>query len=103
MMGSNSMNPFLSVKTATSNAAKVLSWSGPMNPYKDGPLGVIVEGAYADIILVDGNPLNDISVLGRKSVDFVMKDGLVYKNLLVDPEHETFRGTPAPVGHSFNM
>jgi imidazolonepropionase-like amidohydrolase len=84
-------NPFLSLKTATSNAAQVLGWSGDMNPYKDGTLGTIAEGGYADIILVDGNPLEDITVLDRKSVDFVMKDGLVYKNWLPDENAPAFQ------------
>jgi imidazolonepropionase-like amidohydrolase len=75
-------NPFLALKTATGNAAEVLSWSGGMNPYKEGTLGTITEGGYADIILINGNPLEDIHTLGRKTVDFVMKDGLVYKNWL---------------------
>ncbi|WP_082677575.1 metal-dependent hydrolase family protein [Ruegeria profundi] len=73
---------YLTLKTATSNAAEVLSWSGEMNKYKDGPLGVIEEGAYADIILVNGNPLEDLDAVLRQNVDFVMKDGLVYKNWL---------------------
>jgi hypothetical protein len=38
--------------------------------------------ASADIILVDGNPLEDLKTVSRKNVDFVMKDGLVYKNWL---------------------
>lgn len=75
-------NPFLALKTATSNAGEVLSWSGGMNPYKDGTIGTIVEGGYADIILVNGNPLEDINAIKRDKVDFVMKDGLVYKNWL---------------------
>ena len=43
-----------------------------------------VEGAYADIILVDGNPLKDITLLGDNGnhIPFVMKDGVVYKNRL---------------------
>jgi imidazolonepropionase-like amidohydrolase len=77
-----SQDPFLSLKTATSNAAEVLGWSGEMSPYKEGTLGTIVEGGYADIILINGNPLEDISKIGRNTVDFVMKDGLVYKNWL---------------------
>ncbi len=36
---------------------------GPL--LKEGPLGVIVEGAYAEMIPVDGNPLEDISVLAK--------------------------------------
>jgi imidazolonepropionase-like amidohydrolase len=70
------------LKTGTSNAAEVLSWTGGMNPYKDGPLGVIAEGAYADVILIDGNPLQDIDMLHRDHVRVVIKDGHVYKNTL---------------------
>lgn len=77
-------NPHLSLLTATSNAAEVLTWSGGMNPYKEGTLGTIAEGGYADIILIDGNPLEDIKALDRSNVDFVMKDGVVYKNWLPD-------------------
>ena len=78
------------LKTATSNAAEVLSWSGEMNPYKDGTLGTIAEGGYADIILVDGNPLVDLNAILRQNVDFVMKDGLVYKNWLPDENAPAF-------------
>ncbi len=83
-------DPLLSLKTATSNAAEVLSWSGGMNPYKEGTLGTIVEGGYADIILVKGNPLVDINAIKRDNVDFVMKDGLVYKNWLPDSNAPAF-------------
>jgi imidazolonepropionase-like amidohydrolase len=75
-------NPFLALKTATGNAGKVLAWSGGMNPYKEGTIGTIVVGGYADIILINGNPLEDIHTLGRNTVNFVMKDGQVYKNWL---------------------
>jgi len=61
-----------------------------MNPYKDDSLGVIAEGAYADIILVDGNPLEDHKAVSRKNVDFVMKDGLVYNNWLPDENAPAF-------------
>ncbi|NCF38409.1 MAG: amidohydrolase family protein [Gammaproteobacteria bacterium] len=83
-------NPHHALKTATSNAATVVGFSGEMNPYKEGTLGTIVEGGYADIILVDGNPLEDINVIKRDSVDFVMKDGLVYKNWLPDEDAPAF-------------
>ncbi len=93
-----SQDPFLSLKTATSNAAEVLGWSGEMNQYKEGTLGTIVEGGYADIILINGNPLEDISKIGRSTVDFVMKDGLVYKNWLPtdDAPHFQPAGSTAP-------
>lgn len=68
----------------TSNAAEVLTWSGGMNPYKDGTLGVFAEGAYADFITVDGNPLEDISILNDYQDKFklIMNDGNVHKNTL---------------------
>ena len=58
--------------------------SGPKNPYPEGPLGVIEEGAYADIILVKGNPLENILVLRdyKDNIHLIMKDDNVYKNEL---------------------
>ena len=58
--------------------------SGPRNPYSEGPLGVIKEGAYADILLVDGNPLEDIEMLVdyEGGINLIMKDGKIYKNTL---------------------
>ena len=72
-------SPVEALRTATSDAAKVLSWSTGMNPYKDGALGVIKPGAYADLILVDGNPLEEISCLKREKIHVVIKDGVCYK------------------------
>ncbi len=55
-----------------------------MNPYKYGTLGVIEAGGYADMILVDGNPLADISLLRDYTNNFkvIMKDGMIWKNTL---------------------
>ncbi len=66
----------------TTNAADVLMLSGELNPYKEGALGVVKNGAYADVILVDGNPLKDIKALKRDRVKVVIKDGKIYKNTL---------------------
>jgi imidazolonepropionase-like amidohydrolase len=76
--------PFEILKTATSNAATVLGWTGDMNPYKYGSLGTIEAGGYADLILVDGNPLEDITLLEDYTNNFkvIMKDGMVWKNTL---------------------
>ena len=76
--------PYEILKTATSDAAAVLGWTGDMNPYKYGTLGTIAEGSYADMILVDGNPLADISLLRDYTKNFkvIMKDGMVWKNTL---------------------
>jgi len=66
---------------ATANNAELLSWSGPRNPYP-GKLGVIEEGAYADILLVDGNPLENLHLFDdpAKNRALIMKDGKIYKN-----------------------
>ena len=76
--------PYEILKTATSNAATVLGWTGDMNPYKYGSLGTIEAGGYADIILVEGNPLADITLLEDYTNNFkvIMKDGMVWKNTL---------------------
>lgn len=63
------MTPMDAIRAATSSAADLLDMTGD--------LGVIAPGAYADIIAVSGDPLRDVNVL--KNVQFVMKDGTVYK------------------------
>ena len=69
---------------ATSKNAELLALSGKLNPYTEGPLGIIKEGAYADILLVDGNPVEDAMVLVdyEANIDLIMKDGVIYKNTL---------------------
>jgi len=69
---------------ATSINAEILKMSGKLNPYIDGKLGVIKNGAYADLLIVDGNPLEDIRVLENpdKNLKIIMKDGVIYKNTL---------------------
>ena len=68
---------------ATSTNAELLALSGLRSPYT-GKLGVVEEGALADLLLVDGNPLEDIKLIENPTSNFVviMKDGKVYKNLL---------------------
>jgi len=72
------------LKLITSQNARYFELSGERHPYKQGPLGVIQEGAYADILLVDGNPLDDVAILGDdgKNIPLIMKDGVIYKNTL---------------------
>jgi imidazolonepropionase-like amidohydrolase len=66
------MSPGAAIRSATSAAADMLGMAGE--------LGVIAPGAYADVIAVRGDPLEDVTVLGR--VGFVMKDGAVFKHEL---------------------
>ncbi|WP_170545575.1 metal-dependent hydrolase family protein [Ruegeria arenilitoris] len=72
------------LQQATFNTAKLVEMSGPRNPYQQGPLGVIKAGAYADLILVDGNPVEDVNLLVDPEANFliIMKDGVIYKNTL---------------------
>ncbi len=74
--------PFEILKQATSNGAELMAFSGNRNPYKEGPIGVIKVGAYADIVVVDGNPLKDITLLVEpdKNLTLIIKDGVIYKN-----------------------
>ena len=83
------------LRQLTSTAGKLLAESGPRDPYP-GVKGVIQEGALADILVVDGNPLKDFSVLGANerwftetrpprpvdTIQVIMKDGHVYKNTI---------------------
>jgi imidazolonepropionase-like amidohydrolase len=66
---------------ATSTNAELLSLSGLRNPYP-GKLGVVEEGALADLLLVDGNPLENLDLVGdaAKNFNLIMKDGKIYKN-----------------------
>jgi len=75
--------PFEALKMATSTNAELVKLCGPRDPYP-GELGVVKEGALADLILVDGDPLADIWLVADPDKNFVviMKDGKVYKNSL---------------------
>ena len=64
------LTPLQSIQTATINAADLLGW-----PDK---VGAVEPGKWADIIAVDGDPLQDVTTLER--VKFVMKGGAVVKN-----------------------
>jgi imidazolonepropionase-like amidohydrolase len=71
------------LKLATSNNAELLALSGPRNPYP-GALGVVEEGALADLLLVDGDPIADINLVADPDRNFVviMKDGKLFKDAL---------------------
>ncbi|MDV7142001.1 amidohydrolase family protein [Tropicimonas sp. TH_r6] len=88
---------YTSLVALTSVGGEIAALTGDfMNPYPEGKLGVIEEGAYADILLIDGNPLEDFSVVGTgdqwfgaeprpdspETIRIIMKDGVIYKNTL---------------------
>ena len=72
--------------------------------FRAARLGVVEEGAWADLLIWNGDPTQDISlILEEQNLQMIMKGGVVYKNLLVDPTHETYRGGLKPSGHSWSM
>lgn len=74
------------------------------NPFIEAKLGVIEEGAWADLLIYKGDPTKDIKlILKEENLVLIMKDGKTYKNLLVPPSHESYRGAAKPAGHSFSM
>lgn len=68
---------------ATSGNADLLSLSGPRHPYP-GVLGRIDPGAWADVLLVDGDPLSDLTLLADpdQNLSVIVKDGVIHKNRL---------------------
>jgi imidazolonepropionase-like amidohydrolase len=71
------------LRMATSGNAELLALSGKRSPYP-GKLGVVQQGALADLLLVDGDPTTDIKLIEDPAKNFlvIMKDGKVYKNTL---------------------
>ena len=69
------------LKMITASNAELLALSGPRNPYP-GKLGVVQEGALADLLLVDGDPIANLKLLEspERNLLVIMKDGKVYKN-----------------------
>ncbi len=75
--------PYEILKMVTHDNAQLLALSGLRSPYA-GKLGVVEEGALADLLLVSGNPLENIDLIGNPEVNFqlIIKDGKIYKNTL---------------------
>ena len=63
------MTPMQAIQAATSRAAEMLG--------REGEIGVVAPGAYADLVAVEGDPLENVAIL--KNVSFVMKDGKTVK------------------------
>jgi imidazolonepropionase-like amidohydrolase len=71
------------LKMATADNGELMALSGFINPYP-GKLGVVEEGALADLLLVDGDPLENIKLIEDPAKNFpvIMKNGTIYKNTL---------------------
>ncbi len=73
-------SPVEILRQNTSYAGKALAQTTLMNPYPEGALGVIAPGAYADLLIVDGNPLENLEVLlDKDNLHLIMKDGVIHK------------------------
>jgi imidazolonepropionase-like amidohydrolase len=69
-------SPASIIRSATATNAELL--------LQKGKLGTIAPGAYADLLIVEGDPLADLDVLAdpQKNLKVIMKDGMIYKNQL---------------------
>jgi imidazolonepropionase-like amidohydrolase len=90
-------SPAQALAMATSVNGQLLALSGPRNPYP-GRLGVVEEGALADLVLVDGDPITNIKLVEDPTRNFllIMKDGQVFKNSLKAQEGERLQPTGRP-------
>jgi imidazolonepropionase-like amidohydrolase len=74
------VGPVETLQSATITAARLMR--------QEGQIGEIVRGAHADLLIVDGDPTRDVSVLAEpaRSIRLVMKGGRVYRDKLMDVE-----------------
>jgi imidazolonepropionase-like amidohydrolase len=83
-MRSKFFTPLEMLKQATSTNAKLLRFSNSRDPYRAAPLGVVKEGAWADVLIYDGNPLENIDFVTKpeEHLKVIIKSGKIYKNTL---------------------
>ncbi|GAA2807270.1 amidohydrolase family protein [Kitasatospora sp. CM 4170] len=76
------LSPVETLKLATSGNAELFRLSGRRDPYRAAPLGVVTPGAWADLLVVDGDPTTDLSVLAEpeRNLRLIVKGGVVHKN-----------------------
>jgi imidazolonepropionase-like amidohydrolase len=72
------------LRIATSGNCELFTQSGKRNPYRAAPLGVVREGAWADLLLVRGNPLDDLTLFEdhERNLLTIVKGGVIHKNLI---------------------
>jgi imidazolonepropionase-like amidohydrolase len=77
-------NNYEILKLITSDNAQIFGLSGLRSPYRAGKLGEICEGAYADMLIIDGNPMKNLEVMTEYEHKFkvIIKDGFVVKNTI---------------------
>ena len=72
------------LRIGTSRNCELFAMSGRRDPYRGAKLGVIQENAWADVLLIDGDPTKDINVLKdfERNLLVIIKDGTIHKNML---------------------
>lgn len=67
--------------SATGNANEIIKMTTLMDAYPEGKIGVLESGSFADLLIVEGNPVEDLDVLcDVNNIKLIMKDAVVYKN-----------------------
>ena len=74
----------MALAQATSLAGELCQACGPLDPYAKATISVVAEGGHADLLLVNGNPLEAINLVADSDANFamIMKGGVTYKNTL---------------------
>lgn len=71
------------ILAATGNFNEIVKLTTYQNPYPEGEIGLLEEGAFADLLIVEGNPVEDLDILSdRNNIRLIMKDAVVYNNTL---------------------
>ncbi|MBQ8912921.1 MAG: amidohydrolase family protein [Lachnospiraceae bacterium] len=74
---------FKGLVAATGNINELIKLTTYQNPYPEGKIGVLEEGSFADILVVKGNPVEDLDILANEdNILLIMKDAKIYKNKL---------------------
>jgi imidazolonepropionase-like amidohydrolase len=74
---------FCGIVAATGNVNEIIKVSTYQNPYPEGKIGVLEAGAFADLLIVRGNPVEDLDVLAdTDNIRLIMKNAVAYKNAL---------------------
>lgn len=76
--------PTETLKIATSGNAELFRLAGERDPYRHAPLGVIRPGAWADVLVVNGDPTQDVNLLAdpEANLALIVKNGHIHKNTL---------------------
>jgi imidazolonepropionase-like amidohydrolase len=79
--------------TATGNVHRLFQLCTYRNPYPEGKIGVLEAGSFADLLLIHGNPVEDLDLLADKNhIKLIMKNGKIFKNTLADIQPRNYGG-----------